>query len=89
MACFQLSREVETLTYSVAGAAPLARALLRVVGRVLIDTAVPGAQPEVWDNTEVMALQWIQEAIRPLGYAVRPIAGGGRPEVPEPGGEWV
>jgi len=43
-------------------AIPLARTLLRVVGRVVIDTASPGARPEVWTSTEEMALQWIDEA---------------------------
>jgi hypothetical protein len=89
MACFQLSREVGELECSVSPASPFARTLLRVVGRVVIDTGVPGADPAVWENTEVMALQWLNEALRPLGYEVRPAAGSGRPEVPEPSSEWV
>jgi len=89
MACFQLSREVGGLRCSVPQAAPLARTLLRVVGRVVIDGCTPGADPAVWPNTEVMALQWIKEAIEPLGYDVRPLPGSGRPEVPEPSSEWA
>jgi hypothetical protein len=89
MACFELSREVEGLDCCVEPAAPLARTLLRVVGRVVIDTGLPGAEASVWPNTEVMALQWLNEALAPLGYEVRPTAGSGRPEVPEPSSEWV
>jgi len=89
MACYELSREVGGLQCSVPEAARLARTLLRVVGRVVIDTGTPDGDPAVWQNTEVMALQWIQEAIRPLGYDVRPLPGSGRPEVPEPSSEWA
>ena len=89
MACFQLSREIAGLECCVPEAAPLARTLLRVVGRVVIDTGAPGADAAVWENTEVMALQWIKEAIEPLGYDVRPLPGSGRPEVPEPSSEWA
>jgi hypothetical protein len=89
MSCFELSREVEKLQCCVAPASPFARTLLRVVGRVVIDTGVPGADPSVWDNTEVMALQWLNEALHPLGYEVRPAPGSTRPEVPDPSSEWV
>jgi hypothetical protein len=89
MACFQLTRRVSELDCCVPAAAPLARTLLRVAGRVVIDTAAPGADPATWDNTEVMALQWVNEALRPLGYEVRPVAGSDRPEVPDPSAEWV
>jgi hypothetical protein len=89
MACFDLSREVGSLQCSVPQAAPLARTLLRVVGRVVIDTGLPGADPTLWENTEVMALQWIKEALGPLGYDVCPLPGSGRPEVPEPSSEWT
>jgi hypothetical protein len=81
MACFEISRRVEELELSVPQARPLARTLLRVVGRVLIDTGGPGASADDWPNTEEMALLWIDEAIRPFGYRVRPVEGGGRPEV--------
>ena|SRR2546429_4226577 len=83
LACFELSREVTRLDCCVPEAAPLARTLLRVVGRVVIDTGSPGADPAAWENTEAMALQWIAEAIRPLGYEVRPAPGSGRPELSE------
>ena len=89
MACFELSRQVGGLDCSVSQAAPLARTLLRVVGRVVIDTGAPGAEAEVWENTEVMALQWIREALEPLGYDVRPRPESGRPEVPDASAEWV
>lgn len=89
LACFQLSRQVDEFSCSVAQAAPFARTLLRVVGRVVIDTAAPNAQPEVWASTEIMALQWLNEALGPLGYEVRPLAGSGRLEVPAPSSEWT
>lgn len=89
MACFELSREVARLACCVPEAAPFARTLLRVVGRVVIDTGGPEADPAVWENTEVMALQWLREALDPLGYDVRPQPGSGRPEVPDPSQEWV
>ncbi len=89
MTCFELSREVAGLECCVPQAAPLARTLLRVVGRVVIDTGVPGADAGVWENTEVMALRWIREALEPLGYDVRPRPGSGRPEVPDASDEWV
>ena len=71
-ACFMLSQALEELEFSVPEAAPLARRLLRVVGRVIIDTATPNASAEGWPNTREMALQWIEEALRALGYEVRP-----------------
>jgi hypothetical protein len=80
-ACFMLSRALESLPFSVPDAAPLARRLLRVAGRVAIDTGVPGSSPEVWPNTEEMALLWIDEALQALGYEVRPITGAGRSEL--------
>jgi hypothetical protein len=89
MACFELSKQVGGLECSVPQAAPLARTLLRIVGRVVIDTGAAGADAAAWDNTEVMALQWLREALEPLGYDVRPRPGSGRPEVPDPGSEWV
>jgi hypothetical protein len=71
-ACFMLSRALEGLEFSSPEAAPLARRLLRVVGRVVIDTAAEGSSPEVWPDTKEMALQWIDEALRALGYEVTP-----------------
>jgi hypothetical protein len=78
-ACFMLSRALEDLKLSVPEAAPLVRRLLRVAGRVVIDTGLPGSSPDVWPNTQEMALQWLDEALRALGYEVRPTAGSGRP----------
>jgi len=87
LACYEMSREVSVLRCCVPEATPLARTLLRVVGRVVIDTGAEGADPAVWESTEEMALQWIAEAIRPLGYGVTPLPGSGRPELAEPGWE--
>lgn len=71
-ACFMLTRELDNLEFSVPDAAPLVRRLLRVAGRVVIDTAIAGASPETWENTRQMALQWIDEALKALGYEARP-----------------
>ena len=79
MACFALSRELAELEFSVPQAAPLARTLLRVVGRVVIDCGGGGADPAVWPNTEEMAVQWIDEALRPLGRSVAPPPGNPTP----------
>ena len=88
MACFQLSHELDELEPVVPEAAPLARTLLRVVGRVVIDMGAPGAKAEDWPNTEAMALQWIDEALRALGYQVRPAPEGGREELRPPSADW-
>jgi hypothetical protein len=58
-ACFMLSRALEQMDLSVPEAAPLVRRLLRVIGRVVIDTGLPDPSPDTWPNTEEMALQWI------------------------------
>ena len=73
-ACFMLSRALEGLDFSVPESAPLARRLLRVVGRVVIDTATADASPDTWVNTREMALQWIDEALRALGYEAKPLS---------------
>jgi hypothetical protein len=80
-ACFMLSRALESLDFSVAEAAPLVRRLLRVAGRVVIDMGRPDSAAAEWLNTEEMALLWIDEALRGLGYEVRPVASGGRSEL--------
>jgi hypothetical protein len=67
-ACFMLTRALDDLEFSVPEAAPLVRHLLRVAGRVVIDTATVEVSPEVWPNTREMAIQWIDEALRALGY---------------------
>jgi hypothetical protein len=87
-ACFMLSRTLEDLDLTVPEAAPLIRRLLRVAGRVVIDTGLVGASAETWASTEEMALQWIDEALRELGYEVRPSADGGRPELKRVDAEW-
>jgi len=71
-ACFMLSRALDEIGFSVPDAAPLARRLLRVVGRVVIDTGTENASPDMWPNTKEMAVQWIGEAMRDLGYKVPP-----------------
>lgn len=73
-ACFMLSRALQDMSFSVPDAAPLVRRLLRVAGRVVIDTGLPDSSPETWPNTKEMALQWIDEALRELGYEVKPSA---------------
>jgi hypothetical protein len=70
-ACFVLTRALEDLELTVPEAAPLVRRLLRVAGRVVIDTGMAGSSADVWPNTREMALQWIDEAIHALGYEVR------------------
>ena len=80
-ACFMLSRALEGIAFTVPEAAPLARRVLRVAGRVVIDMGSPEAASETWPNTEAMALQWIDEALRELGYEITPSAGSGRSEL--------
>lgn len=88
LACFRLSRALEDLTFVRGEAAPLVRRLLRVAGRVIIDMAGPDADAENWADTEEMALLWLDEALQALGYTVRPVEGGGRPELPDPSADW-
>jgi len=87
-ACFMLSRVLEELVLSVPEAAPLAKRLLRVTGRVVIDTGQLDSSSEAWPNTEEMALLWIDEALRALGYQVRPLPEGGRPELQREETNW-
>ena len=37
-----------------------------------IDTGTTDASPDVWPNTKGMAIEWIDQALRDLGYKVRP-----------------
>ena len=84
-ACFMLSRALDGLELSVPEASPLVRRLLRVAGRVVIDTGRPGpSSGDVWPNTEEIALQWLDDALRALGYEVRPTPDGGRAELKRP-----
>jgi hypothetical protein len=87
-ACFMLARALEDLNLSVAEAGPMTRRLLRVAGRIVIDTGEAGSSAETWPNTEEMALLWIDEALRELGYEVRPAAGGGRNELARSDPDW-
>jgi|SRR5579859_4933794 len=87
-ACFMLSRALEGMNFSVPDAAPLVRRLLRVAGRVVIDTGMPDSSPDTWPNTEEMALQWVDEALRALGYEVQPTGDGGRPGLKRPDEGW-
>jgi hypothetical protein len=87
-ACFMLSRALEDMNFSVPDAAPLVRRLLRVAGRVVIDTGMPDSPADTWSNTEEMALQWVDEALRVLGYEVRPTPDSGRPELTRPDAGW-
>jgi hypothetical protein len=87
-ACFMLSRSLDDLTLTVSEAAPLIRRLLRVAGRVVIDTGLAGSTADTWPNTEEMALLWIDEALRDLGYEVRPSTDGGRAELKRVDADW-
>ena len=88
-ACFMLSRALEDLELSVPEAAPLARRLLRVAGRIVIDTGLPDSSPGGWPSTEEMALLWIDEALQSLGYQVRPLPLGGRSELKRAEEDWA
>jgi len=70
--CFLLTRALDGLELSVPEAGPLVRRLLRVAGRVVIDTGMPDSSPETWPSTKEMALEWMDEALRALGYDARP-----------------
>jgi hypothetical protein len=72
-ACFMLSRALADLNLSVSEAAPVTRLLLRVAGRIVIDTGLEESSAENWPGTEEMALQWIDEALHLLGYQVAPL----------------
>jgi hypothetical protein len=87
-ACFMLSRAIEELAMSVPEAAPLARRMLRVAARVVIDAGRPDSSPDAWLNTEKMALLWIDEAVGALGYQVRPLPDGGRDELKRVAADW-
>jgi hypothetical protein len=87
-ACFMLSRALEELQLSVPEAAAMTRRLLRVAGRIVIDTAQEGASSETWPNTEEMALLWIDEALRELGYEVRPKPNSGMSELRQAEEDW-
>jgi hypothetical protein len=80
-ACFMLSRSIGDLKLTVPEAASIIRRLLRVAGRVVIDTGLAESSADSWQNTEEMVLIWIDEALRELGYQVRPTPDGGRPEL--------
>jgi hypothetical protein len=87
-ACFMLSRALEDLQLSVPEAAPLVRHLLRVAGRVVIDTGRPDSSEGEWPNTEEMVLQWLDQALRAIGYQVRPVPEGGRAELKRVEEDW-
>jgi hypothetical protein len=59
-----------------------------VAGRVVIDTGQLDSSSDGWRNTEEMALLWIDEALRALGYQVRALPGGGRPELKRVEADW-
>ena len=87
-ACFMLSRALKDLELTVPEAAPLIRRLLRVAGRVVIDTGTAGASADTWPNTEEMALLWIDEALRDLGYEVRASPDAGRAGLKRADANW-
>ena len=86
--CFMLSRALEELESSVPEAVPMVRRLLRVAARVVIDTGLANSTPDSLENTEEMALLWIDEAVRALGYEVRPLPEGGRAELKRVQQDW-
>jgi hypothetical protein len=87
-ACFMLSRALEDLQLTVPEAASLTRRMLRIAGRIVIDTGLSESSAGTWPNTEQMALLWIDEALRELGYEVRPSPAGGRPELNRAEDKW-
>jgi hypothetical protein len=87
-ACFMLSRALDALELSVPEAGPLTRRMLRVGGRIVIDTGRSDSSAETWPSTEEMVLLWIDEALRDLGYEVRPLRGGGREELKRVAEDW-
>ena len=90
MACFWMSTALDSLRFSEDEAAAVARRLLRVVGRILIDAASREgeAASSSWSEVRPMVLLWIDEALRPLGYEVKPQPGTGQPELPDPSADW-
>lgn len=87
-ACFDLSRGLDQLSWSAPEAAALARVMLRVAGRLIIDAAGEAADPEHWGDTETTALQWLRAALNDLGYDVTPLPGSGREPVPDVSADW-
>jgi hypothetical protein len=79
-ACFMLSRSLDGMPFTVLEAPALVRRLLRVAGRVVIDTGTESGSPDVWPNTKEMAVQWIDEALAGLGYTIRSLEGGKQPD---------
>jgi hypothetical protein len=77
-ACFMLSGALADLELSVPEAALVTRLLLRVAGRIVIDTGLPDSSAENWPGTEEMALQWIDEALRVLGHHAARLPGSQR-----------
>lgn len=76
-----LSRALADLKLSVPEAELVTRLLLRVAGRIVIDTGLAESSAETWPGTEEMALQWIDEALRVVGYQVRALPDGRRQEL--------
>src|SRR5258708_29181133 len=70
--CFLLTRALDGLELSVPEAGPLVRRLLRVAGRVVIDTRMPDSSPETWPSTQGRAPEWMGEALRAPGCAAPP-----------------
>jgi hypothetical protein len=76
-----LSRALADLKLSVPEAELVTRLLLRVAGRIEIDTGLAESSAETWPGAEEMALLWIDEALRGLGYQVSPLPAGRRQEL--------
>src|SRR2546427_5564953 len=71
-ACFMLSRALEDLELTVPEAAPLVRRLLRVAGRVLIDTREAGASQAVRPPNRETGLPWMEQAPGGFGCGGEP-----------------
>jgi hypothetical protein len=55
----------------------------------VIDTGLSEASAETWPSTEEMVLLWIDEALRELGYEVRPTSEGRRAELTHAEDDWT
>ena len=90
LACFWMTRVLDDLSFPVEEPRATARRLLRIVGRILVDTGREEATPDEWqEQTRPMVLLWLNETLAVLGYEAKPQAGSGQPEIQEPEAEWT
>src|SRR5690349_23578465 len=69
--CFLLTRALEGLELSVPEAGPLVRRLLRVAGRVVIDTGMPDSSPETWSDRKSTRLNSRHVEISDAGFRLK------------------